>query len=200
MTGPQVTVAVPNRASASWLLHSGGDLVEIYLGGERTGGVFLTLRTDQLGTLLDELHALHDNPTPANQSTSDRQNTVGDPDPPTPRDRMLRPPHPHDFATGPNVCIAATGRATITTTRSTDGQFADLLIASAGSPGGGVVLTLPVRGLGFLISELEDVCHGAVNRGGVYPSSRWAPEPPERSTNPTNPFLTGTARQNPPTD
>jgi hypothetical protein len=38
--GPNVAIAIPNRAQVSWLLRSGGRYVEIYLGGERTGGVF----------------------------------------------------------------------------------------------------------------------------------------------------------------
>jgi hypothetical protein len=59
MPGPWVSVAVPRRAYVSWLLHEGGDLVEVYLGGERTGGLYLTLPVGHLDRLIGQLRATH---------------------------------------------------------------------------------------------------------------------------------------------
>jgi hypothetical protein len=56
--GPWVSVAVPRRAYVSWLLHGDGDLVEVYIGGERTGGLYLTLPVHHLGRLVGQLRAI----------------------------------------------------------------------------------------------------------------------------------------------
>jgi hypothetical protein len=56
--GPWVSVAVPRRAYVSWLLHSGGELVEVYIGGERTGGVYITLRVGDLDRVIRQLAAV----------------------------------------------------------------------------------------------------------------------------------------------
>lgn len=73
----------------------------------------------------------------------------------------------HEFATGPNVCITAPAESSFTGRLSSDGLFTDLAIG-AGS-GTGVYLTLPRRGLDFLIGELREVLSGAVNLGGIDP-------------------------------
>jgi hypothetical protein len=57
--GPWVSIAVPRRAYVSWLLHNGGDLVEVYIGGERTGGLYLTLHVHHLDRLIGQLRAAH---------------------------------------------------------------------------------------------------------------------------------------------
>jgi hypothetical protein len=56
--GPWVSVAVPRRAYVSWLLHSGGELVEVYIGGERTGGVYVTLPVADLDRIIRQLRAV----------------------------------------------------------------------------------------------------------------------------------------------
>jgi hypothetical protein len=196
-------VAIPNRAAVSWLLLSGGSLVEIYLGGERTGGVFLTLPTDDLTRLITELRTLRDADQPSDTTTrpsTARSSTVDIdhppwtwPDPFTEADpccgRPIRPPRPHDFAAGPNVCITTPPGATFVSRVSPDGKYGDLAIGT----GTGVFLTLPRRGLDLLIAELGRITHGAINPGGCYPGSRWSAEPAQRSTNPTEPRITGPA-------
>jgi hypothetical protein len=57
-TGPCVAVSVPRRAYVSWVRHQGGHLVEVYIGGERTGGVYLTVPTACLGRLIGQLRAV----------------------------------------------------------------------------------------------------------------------------------------------
>jgi hypothetical protein len=42
----------------SWVLHGGGELVEVYIGGERTGGVYLTLERRCLPGLIAGLRAV----------------------------------------------------------------------------------------------------------------------------------------------
>jgi hypothetical protein len=197
-----VAVAVPNRASVSWLLLSGGRTVEVYLGGERTGGVFVTLPTGDLGRLIAGLCALRDG-DPATDGVVASRDQVGElgrpqwtwPGPLTEADpgggRPMRPPRPHDFATGPNVCITVPPGAAFVSRVSPDGRYGDLAI------GAGVFLTLPRRGLDVLIAELDQVRHGAVNVGGIDPGSRWAPEPSQRSTNPTEPHIRDTTTTEP---
>jgi hypothetical protein len=102
---------------------------------------------------------------------------------------MLRPPRPHDFATGPNVCVAVPRTPVIRAMPALDPSLADLLID--GDAHTGVYVTLPRGGLDLLISELESVHDGAAGPVGVDPGSRWALEPRERATNPTQPSITG---------
>jgi hypothetical protein len=58
--GSCVSVAVPRRSYVSWVLYGGGRLVEIYIGGERTGGVYLTLSRASLPALTEGLRGVRD--------------------------------------------------------------------------------------------------------------------------------------------
>jgi hypothetical protein len=59
-TGPNVCVTVPAGADIRCLLYEDGAFTEVFIGNPGVGGVYLTLPTDGLEFLVEELEAVRD--------------------------------------------------------------------------------------------------------------------------------------------
>jgi hypothetical protein len=164
----------------SSLRHDDGELVEIYIGGERTGGLYLTLQVQHLDRLITQLRAVRGAVTGSSQPVPPTQAVPAE----SPR---LRAPYAGDFGAGPNVCVAVPGSSEVSCLVHEDGAFTEVRIGGGGS--GGVFVTLPTAGLEHLVEELEAVRGCAVDPGGHYLGSRWAPPAAERATDAAQPVL-----------